>query len=288
MLRLELGDSSVVVAPETGGAVLGWLYRGTPVLRRATPEAVLDGNVRMFGAFPLLPFCNRIAHGRFTWEGRSYQLDRNFGDHPHSIHGVGWQQQWEVAATADASVSLMLDYAGDARHWPFSFRAGLEYRLSEHGCQVTFYLTNCHSDPAPAGIGLHPYFPRAAGQTLRFDAGGVWLNDADSLPLQHNAVPADWEHRAPRPVGSVVLDNCFTGWSRRARIAGVAGGLTIEADAAFRHLQVFTPAGKDFFCVEAVSHVADALNRKELAADQAMHVLQPGETLSGSITFTLA
>jgi aldose 1-epimerase len=64
--------------------------------------------------------------------------------------------------------------------------------------------------------------------------------------------------------------------------------VTIEADAAFRHLQVFTPFDCDFFCAEPVSHVPDAINRSDLPPGQAMHVLPPGESLAGSVTIALS
>ena len=73
----------------------------------------------------------------------------------------------------------------------------------------------------------------------------------------------------------------------RRRIGGIGGGVTITADAAFRHLQVYTPRQHDFFCVEPVSHVPDAINRPDLPPGQGMHVLQPGATLSGIITIAL-
>ena len=63
-----------------------------------------------------------------------------------------------------------------------------------------------------------------------------------------------------RSVASEPLDNCFTGWNGEARIPGPR----IHADGIFGNLQVFTPAGADFFCVEPVSHVPDAINRPEL------------------------
>jgi aldose 1-epimerase len=51
-------------------------------------------------------------------------------------------------------------------------------------------------------------------------------------------------------------------------------------------LQVFTPSWADFFCVEPVSHSPDAINRPDLPADQAMHVLEPGAVLAGRISLT--
>jgi aldose 1-epimerase len=59
--------------------------------------------------------------------------------------------------------------------------------------------------------------------------------------------------------------------------------MRIEATEVFRQVQVFTPSWADFFCVEPVSHVPDALNHTDLPADQAMHVLEPNETLGGTV-----
>ena len=291
MLHLQDDEASVVVTPEHGGAVLGWMHNRTPVLRRPVPDAMLRGDVRGFGCFPLVPFCNRIALGRFTWQGRAYQLARNFGDHPHAIHGVGWQRPWRIGAVSNLAASLTLrhDAAGDqARAWPFPFDAALSYTLSNTQLRIVISVTNRHSDPAPAGIGLHPYFGRRPGITLQFNAGGVWINGDSALPAQHAGVPRAWDHANGLPIGRARLDNCFTGWSSTARIGGILGGVRLTADAAFRHLQVYTPPHHDFFCAEPVSHVPDAINRTDLPFGQGMHVLPPGETLSGSVTIDLA
>jgi aldose 1-epimerase len=49
---------------------------------------------------------------------------------------------------------------------------------------------------------------------------------------------------------------------------------------------VFTPSWADFFCIEPVSHVPDAMNRPDLPTEHAMRVLQPNETLGGTVRFT--
>ena len=180
------------------------------------------------------------------------------------------------------SIALTLAHQPDAS-WPFAFEASIDYSLSGTALAVTMRLTNRHDSPAPAGLGLHPYFPRAHNPMLRFDATGAWENDADSLPSRHDAPPEDWRHDRPRSVARSRLDNCFTGWSGRADILAGPTSLRMEASGAFRNLQVFTPRGAGFFCVEPVSHVPDALNCPGLPPDQAMHVLQCGETLDGTI-----
>ena len=292
MLILRSGASSVVVSAELGGGVTGWMLGRTPILRRALPRAAVSetagaGDPHALGCFPLVPYGNRIGGGAFRWRGTGYALRRNFGDSAHSIHGVGWQRCWTVVEAGSASVELMLDHRADP-YWPFAFQAALGYRLSEDGLTITMRLTNRHDGPAPAGIGVHPYFPKANDPSLQFNATGVWDTGSGSLPLRHGPPPAEWRHRQPRRVAGSGLDNCFTDWDGTAAIQAGSASLRIEASAAFRHLQVFTPSWADFFCVEPVSHVPDALNRDDLPAGQAMHVLAPGEVVGGTIRFILA
>lgn len=291
MITLRAGESSVVIGPEIGGAMVGWLVGNRRVLRGPDAEALLRGQVRGLSGFPLVPFSNRIAYGRFTWDGQTYQLARNFGDHPHTIHGVGWHNRWEVTAITDASVDLALDWAAhgeQTQHWPFPFSATLQYALDATGLAVTLSITNRWSRPAPAGLGLHPYFPRLPGASLRFHATGVWRNGADSLPSQHVPVPPEWDHSAAKPVGTVELDNLFTGWDRRATVS-LADSPVVEltADASFSRLVVYTPPGKDHFCVEPVSHMTDAINRPQQPDHGGLRILAPGELFFGRIELNL-
>src|SRR6476469_9371793 len=113
MLTLHSAANSVVVMPENGAGLLGWTLGEVSILRRALPAAVA-GNPQALACFPLVPYCNRIDQGRFRWGGRQYQLARNFGDHPHTIHGIGWQRAWAIAEAAADTATLVLDHAPDA------------------------------------------------------------------------------------------------------------------------------------------------------------------------------
>ncbi len=283
MIQLSHGDDSLVLAPEDGGSILGWTRRGVPLLRRPAPEAVLLGQPAAMGCFPQIPYCNRIANRRFQWAGRTYELAANFGDSPHAIHGVGWQRPWTLERVSPhaATLSLHHDATGEAAAaWPFAFAARMGFELDARGLILRMEATNLHAAPAPMGIGAHPWFPRRAGASIAFEADGVWLT-RDNLPVSHETIPPAWDHARGRKVDDERLDNSFTGWRGVVDIPG----MRITADSIFANLQVFTPAGADFFCVEPNSHVPDAIHRHDLPASQAMAVLSPGQTLSGSITF---
>jgi aldose 1-epimerase len=87
VLELAAGDYRLVLQPEIGGSVAGFHWRDEPVFRPACGPSVLDA-----ACFPLAPFSNRIAHGRFRFGGREVALAPNFpdSDHPHPLHGFGW------------------------------------------------------------------------------------------------------------------------------------------------------------------------------------------------------
>jgi aldose 1-epimerase len=293
VLTLRLGDSAVLVAPESGGAIAGWTRGPVRLLRMPRPDAVLHGDVHGMACFPLLPYANRIGQGQFDWDGRTYTLRRNLPGHPHSLHGVGWQRSWQIDALTDASIHMRLQYQPSddgAKDWPFAFDAAQQIVLNEGGLRITLSLTNRHPTAVPAGLGLHPYFPRGTGASLRFDAAGVWLNDPTVMPRTHVAVPAAWDHASGQPIGSIALDNCFTNWPHRATITWDGHGIAIEADTLFHDLQVYTPPGEDFFCAEPVSHRPDAINTlRDHPGDPAgaadMRILACGESMAGSVLF---
>jgi aldose 1-epimerase len=318
VITLQCGNARALVAPDYGGAIAGWTIGPRRLFRMPLPAAVLLGDVHGMACFPLLPYANRIGNGQFVWQESRYDVRRNLPGHPHSLHGVGWQRPWQVAHLSDTDIELHLAFKprpSTTDDWPFAFDATQQIALAEDGLRIGLRLTNRHGGPAPAGIGVHPYFPRGRAATLTFHADGVWQNDPTLLPRVHRALPQDWNHAAGRPVGSVVLDNCFTNWPCHASIAWDGYGVAIEADPVFSHLQVYTPRGEDFFCVEPVSHRPDAINDRTggepehreadaaaaaartasrgLAPDEradtvstcSMTILQAGDSLEGSVLF---
>lgn len=284
-IALRHADWRAEVAPAIGGSILS-LSRGERAILRPTPaDAVARGEVRRTACYPLLPYANRIADGRFRVDGREYALRANFPDSAHPLHGVGWQRAWQVAWVGENACELALRHrpvGEDALDWPFAFDATESLSLGPDGLTLALAITNRADMPVPFGLGLHPYFPRAGVQTLRFAAAGAWQNGADSLPVEQVGGP-QWDHAAGRRIGADALDNDFFGWSGEARVAAADGvEVRLTATAAFGVLRVFTPAGRDFFCVEPVTHIADAINRPELAVGGITR-LAPGERLAGTV-----
>ncbi|WP_457093503.1 aldose 1-epimerase [Microvirga sp. P5_D2] len=290
-IELKAGDLKLALAPALGGAVAGFRRKDVSLMRSTSPEALSEGLVRLTSSYPLIPYSNRIAEGRFTHQGVQHQLALNFGDHPHAVHGNAWQKPWQVLDSNSTHCRLVFEHnpAGEgAKEWPFAYRAEQTFDLDDEGFTLTLMLENRDRRSMPAGFGIHPFFPKSHDVRLQFTASEVYQTGPGSLPADAVAVPEYWDYRFLRDLGHPQLDNCFKGWDGKARInfeeAGI--GLRIEADPVFSHLVVYVPSGRDFFAVEPVSHMNNAVNRPDVA-DNGLRNLAPGERLTGSVRFAV-
>lgn len=285
-LELKAGPSSLTLWPEAGAAVLDWRYRGHPLLRTVGEEALAWRDARQCGMFVLVPYSNRIAHGRFSLNGEDFSLRLEPHARLHAIHGNGWYNPWRVEARSADGARLVLDHdpaGAAAQDWPFRYRAVQALQLTGDGLALRLRIDNLDSRPMPAGLGLHPYFRRLPGSSMRFAAQAVWTNGADQLPAERIGIPAGWSFAAARSPDAAALDNGFAGWDGRAEVIWPGLSLAIAADPLFSHLMVYTPAGADFFCLEPVSHMTDAINRP----DRPIALLPPGGSLEGQISMHL-
>lgn len=289
-VTLAAGDATVTLAPGVGGAIASFRWRGRDVLRPAPDAAWAARDVRQFACYPLVPYSNRIAHASLALGAITHPLARNFGEHPHAIHGVGWQRAWTVEAREAAHACLVLDHDPEgeaALAWPFAFQAAQAFFLTplSEGVMLTLTIALRNSDARafPFGLGWHPFFPRDAATELGFAAESVWEADDTRLPATKIALPPDWRFDPPRAIGATTLDNVFTGWRGDAEIRWPRTGrrALIEADRACSHLVVFVPADRDYFAVEPVTHLTDAFNRAARGErDTGTRHLQPGEARS--------
>ncbi len=290
LLTLRRGESEVVLAPSIGGAIASYRSesdgRIVHWLRPTDGADVERGDPLATACFPLVPYSNRIRAGRFAFDGQDIQLPRNFGDHPHSIHGHGWQAPWTVA-NAGASTAI-LEYRHAAGPWPFDYSARQTFELAADGLAVRLELVNESEHRMPAGIGLHPYFPRTPQARVRAGVSGIWLADDQSMPLEHLGPQGAKDPNCWLNADEVELDNIYTGWTGRAEIEWPDHGARLEmtAHGPLEFLVLFTPHGEDFFCVEPVSHCIDAFNMAAIGfPDTGMRVLETGERLAATVRF---
>jgi aldose 1-epimerase len=164
---------------------------------------------------------------------------------------------------------------GDA-DWPFPF-AARQYFTTDAGVLLGAAAADQHGRGRAAGRpGLSSLLSssgRAAACTSRPQP--VWETDATKLPTRkvaQSGIDADLAH--------LDYDHCFEGWRGRARIRDERFSLQLVSELPW--LVVYTPAQRDYFCVEPVSHLSNAIHMAEPAA-HGLVALAPGQTLEAAM-----
>ena len=161
---------------------------------------------------------NRIAHGRFTLDGREYRLVTNNtpGGIPCHLHGgnVGFDKVlWEAEPFVEPEAAgLRLRYLSRDGEEGYSGNLAVvvEYRLTTSGDLSVLYQATTDA-PTPVNLTQHTYFNLAGeasgdvlAQELQVHAEELLPVDAGLIPLGHGqpvqGTPFDF--RQPQPVGA--------------------------------------------------------------------------------------
>lgn len=275
LVRLAAGELRLLLAPEAGGAIAaftrqwreGKRRRELHWLRPATAAGLAARNPLDMASFPLVPFCNRIRHGRASFEGREIRFPPNHPgeDAPHPLHGIGWLRPWRVSCVEERTAELVLDVEASGA-WPWRFSAWQRFTLSEHELAVGMGVRNEDTAAMPVGIGHHPYFPHHPGTRLQSAAEAMWRGDAEVMPVALETGGPVKRLREGVLLAELDLDNNFTGWQHAARVDwpadlhGPKRGIVMQAGAPLDYFVLYCPRGDGHFCAEPVSQCTDWLN----------------------------
>ena len=239
------GDQRVVVVEVGGG--LRTYSNGD--------RAVLDGYgeqelCRSGRGQVLIPWPNRIADGRYQFEGQALQLALDEPDRGNAIHGLVRWSSWVIVEREPDRV-LLEHLLHPQPGFPFMLALRLEYVLADDGLTVGTWATNVGAEICPYGAGAHPYLAVHASRvnevTLQVPARTVLDADERGLPVGAQRVEGkELDFRVPKQVGEQRLDHCFTDLERdddgRARVR-LGNGTTLWANESYKYLMVFTGDG---------------------------------------------
>lgn len=272
--------SEVVIAPELGASILAYNYRADNNCIAIFPSRIGAEDVTATACFPLVPFSNRIRDGKFTWQGEDIQLPLNQFPELHTNHGHGWQTKWNVDQQTEQSVTL--SYLYTASEWPFSYQTIYHFELHDGELLQTLTLKNLSTNEMPAGLGLHPYFSRTAQASLIADVSQMWQVDNESMPVKLVKAPACIQSAPGMVMDSHQLDNTFVDFPAKATISWPEWNMSadISASANCKFMVVYSPKHQDFFCVEPVTHLPDAINmHKQTVQNTGFSSLQPNQQM---------
>ncbi|MCP3939410.1 MAG: aldose 1-epimerase [Actinomycetia bacterium] len=245
-----------------GGRLTSLRVDGMQLLVEHSPDS---DNLR-WGCYPMAPWCGRLARGRLNWTD---PVDEASTVHrfpltspPHAIHGLVNEVEWTQIDETTIATDL-------ADPWPFGGRVTQSFDLTAHS--LTIHGEIRAGDMAmPAMFGWHPWFrkqlTRGKSATLSLIAESAYSTDDNMIPTGHLG-----------PVPSAPWDTCMVDLLLDPVIVW-GNALTLTVSSTFDHWVIYTEP-EHALCVEPQSGPPNEPNSDP-------RVLQPGESLSGSMTLT--
>jgi aldose 1-epimerase len=243
----------------------------------------------------LFPFPNRIAGGRYAWEGKDYEIPLSPG-HPNTLHGFCYNRPWRLVEQGDnfavGQFQLSVDAISLLEHWPSDFIIDVRYTLAGAALTMNVTVQNPTESPLPWGFGTHAYFRLPLGKAGHRDrclvqapAAEEWLLK-ECLPTgERRAVGADKDLRSGLTLKDRKFDDVLTGLGAtggtiQTIITDPDAGLQVVQEFCdeFRELVVFTPPWMDAVCLEPYTCVSDAINLQASGVDAGWRELAGGKT----------
>jgi aldose 1-epimerase len=242
---LASGDYRAEIA--SVGATLRVLRHGDRDLVLSFPADRL--RPRFLGA-TLAPWPNRVVDGRYRFAGEDQQLAITEPDRGHALHGLATWLDFSATAQSEDSVTLETEVPAQ-QGYPHRVAVAVTFRLSEDGLTCETTAVNTGPSAAPYGTAPHPYLVAGPGAvdewTLELPLSRLLLADERLTPTEEVDVPAEFDFRSPRLIGSTQLDNALTGiqWgddgSAEVRMTAQDGhGVAMRWGQEYRWAQVFT------------------------------------------------
>ena len=201
----------------------------------------------------LAPWPNRLADGRYEFNGVRAQAALDEPERRNAIHGLVRWLPWTLQTRHQNQLSLRLQLH-PSPGYPFSLLLEIQYHVGREGLSVTTRAQSLDEGSIPFGLGFHPYLT-AGPETV--DGAILHMPAHHTLDLDERGLPTgaltpvegtERDFSISRFVGPAVLDTAYTTLERdadgkaRASLDAPGGvtGATLWVDPGFPYLMVYT------------------------------------------------
>lgn len=245
---------------------------------------------------PLIPWPNRIADGRYEFQGTPYQLPITEPEKGNAVHGFARWMTW-IVERADGESALLSLLLYPRAGYPFTLHVEIHYRVHATGVDVVTTARNVGRSPLPYASGFHPYIC-VGSQTidscrLQIPAHKWLRTNGRQIPVgRENVEGTSFDFQSPRQIGSTKLDTAFTELRRdddgmaRVSLSTEDGSrsVAVRMDAAHSHVMAYTgdvladPARRRrAIAIEPMTAAPNAFQ-----SGDGLRVLEPGEQFSSA------
>jgi aldose 1-epimerase len=288
LYQIRSGRHGAVIAG-VAATLLSWRVGDQELLLTHDADVVGDS----YQGKVILPWPNRIDHGRYPFAGVAQQTPITEPGRDAALHGLMSWVEWEPVTHEPDRV--VLGYLLHPQYgYPFQLEFQIEYAVTGEGLRTTMTARNTGAGPAPFGAAYHPYFrvssPTVEATTLSLPASTYYLTNDRLIPTgKTTVVGTPYDFRAPRPIGGTTMDTAFTDLARGSdgtavvRLAGPEATVELWVDETLPYLQVYTDDGaapdrppRGGITVEPMTCAPNAFNTGD-----GLIVLQPNQTYRG-------
>lgn len=224
-----------------------------------------------FKGVKLSPFACRIPEGKYTWDGREWQIQRAAVPGV-CLHGLLYNADFKVvdqyAGEDAASVTLLYGYGGDDAGYPFAYDCKVVYRLlADRQLEMKTTIYNKSAVTIPVMDGWHPYFTTGSPVDeleLRFPSEALVVFNEQMVP-SGETVPYQ-AFATLKKIGGLALDNSFIIERASEEVACVLNDpirgirISIWPDECYPILQLYIPPHRRSIAIENLSGAPNAFN----------------------------
>lgn len=277
-LSISSDELHAAFSPSMGGRLLRFRQiNGPDLFVPMEPHAFAATEWPRGGAYPLIPYHNRLADARIIVHDQIIQLPGHPASLPHTLHGPSHTRRWEHVLHTASRLVMKLEYDPDEQ-WPWRFEAIQDFQLDANVLKLTMSIKNLDANAMPGGLGWHPYF--ASNEQVSTDASYLWPHARDYLPFGNRVEITD------RQSTEVLPTQYLQQWHEAQVVCSQGYQARLRATPEFQCL-VIHRGHPTHICVEPVTHVANAWNLPAASVVTGARLLAPAETLGGSIEITI-
>ncbi|SDB65504.1 aldose 1-epimerase [Flavobacteriaceae bacterium MAR_2010_188] len=206
----------------------------------------------------LFPFPNRIFGGRYSFEGKEYQLPINFKSENNAIHGLVFDKEFKLVGKKllkdKAVISLRYIEKKPIEGFPYYYTLDVIYMLSSDKLLMELAIKNDDLKTFPFGFGWHPYFaaPDLVNTKLKMDAEYKY----EDGKLESCELPTEFE------VKEQEFDDCFKLNDRDVLLKTSEYNLKISTSTKDMFVQLYIPESRDAIAIEPMTVAPDSFNNK--------------------------
>jgi len=214
----------------------------------------------------LFPFPSRIEDGKYSFNGKEYQLEINDKALNNALHGHIYNKPFKlknkIVSKSKAKVKLTYKYLGENNSFPFPYRINITYIFTKEGLKVRFKVKNTGTEKFPFGIGWHPYFMSSnlMDSTLNIKSLSQSVFNDRMIPTDETSL----NYKFPFNINDVALDNCFTTKESFALFKNPDYTMKMEFSSKPPNsfIQVYTPPNRNSIAIEPMTCGGNAFNSK--------------------------